>query len=189
MSLEALAEAIRDVGYWKWWTAELPDVFQLEFGGTQLYSPPPAGEPNRGMIALRFPSPVSVRWLSWPGAPADWQAQLHADKLQLPHVSHEHFSFGYGADLLADSDVELLHGDPTAPSAVQLAFRAGNIGCIVTGPELRLVDHGGVFALDEIPKRYAAWWDYWKEYWRRRETPDAWPKDYACEVTIPLKTT
>lgn len=29
------------------------------------------------------------------------------------------------------------------------------------------------------------WWAYWREYWRRKDTPDPMPRDYACEITIP----
>jgi hypothetical protein len=40
--LAVLANAISDVGYWSWWARERPDMFQLKFGGTQLYFPPQA---------------------------------------------------------------------------------------------------------------------------------------------------
>ena len=29
-------------------------------------------------------------------------------------------------------------------------------------------------------------WDYWRVYWERRDRKDPLPKDYACEVTIPV---
>ena len=32
----------------------------------------------------------------------------------------------------------------------------------------------------------ARWWDYWHEYWEKRDTDRALPKDVACEITIPL---
>jgi hypothetical protein len=38
--LPVLESAISDVGYWTWWIAHLPDTFQVEFGATQLWSPP-----------------------------------------------------------------------------------------------------------------------------------------------------
>ena len=34
---------------------------------------------------------------------------------------------------------------------------------------------------------YWQWWDYWKDYYDKRDTEEAYEKDYACEVTIPLK--
>lgn len=37
--LDILSSAICDVGYWSWWTTNLPAVIQIEFGGTQLYFP------------------------------------------------------------------------------------------------------------------------------------------------------
>lgn len=34
---------------------------------------------------------------------------------------------------------------------------------------------------------YWQWWEYWKDYWQKRGTKDAYKEDYACEVTIPYK--
>ena len=39
---------------------------------------------------------------------------------------------------------------------------------------------------EEIEPLSRKWWEYWKYYWRVRGTRDALPKDYACEVTIPV---
>jgi hypothetical protein len=33
----------------------------------------------------------------------------------------------------------------------------------------------------------AKWWAYWKEYWKLRRTDKPLARDYACEVTIPIK--
>lgn len=34
--LSILESAITDVGYWRWWTSDLPNSIQLEFGGAQI---------------------------------------------------------------------------------------------------------------------------------------------------------
>jgi hypothetical protein len=63
--LALLADAISDIGYWSWWTAALPDAFQLVFGGTQLYFPPTsADKPLQTQIALQFQQPTSASFLS-----------------------------------------------------------------------------------------------------------------------------
>src|SRR5215475_13507012 len=63
--LDTLAEAISDVGYWQWWAENLPQHFQVEFGGTQLWNAPMAvGEPPSGQIALRFINPKSMSFLT-----------------------------------------------------------------------------------------------------------------------------
>lgn len=93
--LELLADAISDVGYWRWWVADLPEVFQIEFGGVQLWSPPTAAdEPPCGIIALRFTDPVNVVFLTLSeGLSDDWIQQLHDDKLDPFNVCHDLFSF------------------------------------------------------------------------------------------------
>jgi hypothetical protein len=63
--LTALESAISDVGHWTWWTANLPDTFQVEFNGTQLWNPPLGeGKPPSGQIALRFRKPRRVYFLT-----------------------------------------------------------------------------------------------------------------------------
>ena len=39
---------------------------------------------------------------------------------------------------------------------------------------------------EEIEPLSRKWWEYWKDYWCLRGTRDASPKDFACEVTIPV---
>jgi hypothetical protein len=40
-AFEILEDAITECGYWRWWMANLPASFQVEFGGVQLFQPPP----------------------------------------------------------------------------------------------------------------------------------------------------
>ena len=44
----------------------------------------------------------------------------------------------------------------------------------------------GKYTEEEIELLSRKWWEYWKNYWRLRGTRDALPKDFACEVTIPV---
>ena len=41
--------------------------------------------------------------------------------------------------------------------------------------------------MEDIEKAYQDWWKYWEDYWRLRKTKDAYEKDFACEVTIPIR--
>jgi hypothetical protein len=189
--LDILADAISDVGRWRWWVAELPQLFQLEFSGTQLWTPPlKEGAPPCGQLALRFIEPVAVCFLSFAEMPDDWPAQMHADQLEPFNVDDDAFRFddaALAAELLAAGKKQTLHGDPAALAPHCLAFRAGAVGCVVSAREIRLVSHQGELPLDEVHDRSTRWWSYWREYWARRGGDQPLPEDYACEVTIPVK--
>ena len=63
--LETLAEAISDVGYWTWWAEKLPEVFQIEFGGSQLYFPATSPDtPPQSKVAVQFRQPTSVSFIA-----------------------------------------------------------------------------------------------------------------------------
>ena len=67
-----------------------------------------------------------------------------------------------------------------------LCARCDKVGFIVDGDEIKIVGKKGKYSEEEIEPLARKWWEYWKDYWRLRGTRDAFPKDYACEVTIPL---
>jgi hypothetical protein len=97
MNLEVLEEAISDVGYWSWWDAALPKVFQVEFGGTQLWSPSHASDqPPSGQVALRFVKPSFVAFLTRliraEGIPSDWSKKLHRDEIEPFGISYGDFT-------------------------------------------------------------------------------------------------
>ena len=53
--LDILSNAICDVGYWSWWTTNLPKVIQIEFGGIKLYFPPEDNsQPPYTQIAIQL---------------------------------------------------------------------------------------------------------------------------------------
>ena len=66
-------------------------------------------------------------------------------------------------------------------------FWAGDYGFAVSSDEIRLLTKDGDIELDQIPSVHSQWWTYWRKYWDLINTKNALPKDYACEVTIPLK--
>jgi hypothetical protein len=195
--LEILARAIPDVGYWRWWVAELPEVFQIEFGGVQLWCPPTAeGEPPCGIVALRFAEPVSVVFLTLSeDLPDDWIQRLHDDKLEPFDVSEGLLSFN-DERLLSDVlqkavKVDLFHGaavdsEQFRRARFRLSFAAEGVGLVLAGDTMHLHTSAGLVQVHEVEEMSRKWWEYWKDYWRLRRTDQPLPKDYACEVTIPI---
>lgn len=131
-----LEEAISDVGYWRWWAEALPRVFQVEFGGVQLWNPPAQeGAPPSGVVALRFVDPSLVVFLTETGAmdlDPDWPAALHEDRLEPFTVDHDQFTLTEDdklASLAKDCELRFLVGDHGGLAAgndpVRLGFRAG----------------------------------------------------------------
>ena len=198
-ALTILADAVADVGIWRWWDQRFPDVFQLEFGAVQLWSAPIAdGRPPNGQYALRFRGPLSVSFLTARGAgvPADWADRLHRDKLQPFSVGHDSFVLddrkAARAIVAAAAKVETRYGALPAHldwerAPLLCAFWAGPVGCLVAARELQLVGMAGEIPLTDVSGMAQRWWEYWRDYWRRKDTPEALPQDYACEVTIPIK--
>ncbi|MES2329508.1 MAG: hypothetical protein V4539_07895 [Bacteroidota bacterium] len=196
--LDILAHAISDMGHWSWWASSFPGVFQVEFGGTLLYFPP-ASEGNRPQtkIAIRFSDPVSVSFLNrGEETDFDWVDLLHEDKIDSPSCSSEEFVFGnpeYAMPLLNQaSSHKTVHGyEPLAGDFFSepfcLVFWCGDNGLAVASKDLMLLNHSGVIPVSNVQELNREWWRYWREYWDKAGTAEALPKDFYCEVTIPIK--
>jgi hypothetical protein len=196
--LEILADAISDIGYWSWWTEQLPELFQIEFGGTQLYFPPTNSDtPPQTQIAVRFDHPTSISFISKnEGDNFEWINLLQEDKMEPPTCSHGEFSFGkseLAKSLLQQvTKIKTIHGDKLTienflSEPISLVFWCGEIGLAISAKELKLLNHLGGIALTDIAEVNRNWWEYWRTYWDKRDSSEPLPKDYACEVTIPLK--
>lgn len=193
----ALESAISDVGYWTWWAGNLPAVFQVEFGGVQLWNPPNGeGQPPGSRIALRFRNPRLVYFLTLSdGVPADWPDQLQRDELEPPSVDHELFTLT-ATDLCEQLvgraiAIRPLVGEPGVTPLPMcgeafLAFEAGPFGLVVAAESMGVFNHHGELDAPAVVAGVRKWWEYWREYWQRKDSPDPLPRDYACEVTIPL---
>ena len=194
--LRILETAISDVGYWRWWTSNLPESIQLEFGGTQLYFPPASpGQVTSGLLAIRLRKPVAALFLTGKsaGLPDDWPEAMARDECGPFNVDHDRFtltSHDDAARYVAEAgSLKPLIGSGSELSKHRdkalLAFRAGRVGFVGAAESVALFNMQGEVDLAAIPDRYEEWWSYWKAYWARKDTPDPMPKDYACEVTIP----
>lgn len=195
--LHTLEQAISDVGFWRWWTAELPRLFQIEFGGTQLHFAPSAqGQPPNNIVALRFLNPSTVAVLTDVDAvdlDPDWRQALHDDLIDPFRVNHDVFTLT-SVDVLrsavAGCQVEYLWGETlereSEDGGVMLAFRAGPVGMVVLADSMLVIAVPGELGAQQIEDAGSAWWEYWREYWARRFSSEPMPLDYACEVTFPI---
>lgn len=195
--LGTLADAIADVGYWAWWVSNLPDKFQIEFGGTQLYiASGDNNDPPITKIALQFLDPISISFISRDDKDDNWEwvDLLHNASLDPPTCSYEEFYFGNNPDaekaLGEIKQSKNIFGDaPTKESLfnapVSLVFWCWNKGLAITAQNMKLFSYTGEITLNEVPNLNKKWWSYWQEYWDKKKSGIPLPKDYACEVTIP----
>jgi hypothetical protein len=191
-----LISAISDVGYWRWWSEGLPELFQLEFGGVQIYVPPQdKAKPPTGLLALRFFGPSLVSFIRRTAAaddlPPDWPRELKEENIAPFGVSHDQFALDDETllrqvlDQVVDEQIHFSNG--SGSKDVRFAFWAGAVGVKIEAAEVRPVLMTGEVSLSTIESLHGDWWAYWRDYWKKRGTAAAFPKDFACEVTIPLK--
>lgn len=194
-----LEDAICDVGYWRWWAEALPDVFQVEFGGVQLYTPPrSAAEPPSGVVALSFQRPPLIAFLTEAGparVSGNWWEDLHQDRIKKGFsLNRELFTLRseeMRSSIVTGCNVDFRAGDalqsPAEPAGALRAFRAQGVGLMVRAEAMSVISSAGELTGDAICTAVAQWWEYWREYWNRIDSESPMPKDYACEVTLPLK--
>jgi hypothetical protein len=195
--LAILETAISDVGYWRWWNSNLPDAIQLEFGGTQLCFPPMSPDQvTSGLLAIRLRKPLVALFLAGnsAGLPDDWPEAMARDE-------YDPFTLEYGRITLTSLDkavkfvsdagsIRPLVGTQSdlanhRDKAI-LAFWAGRAGFVGVAESIALFNMQGEVDVAAIPDWHSKWWSYWKDYWARKDTPNPMPKDYTCEVTIPV---
>lgn len=194
--LAMLESAISDVGFWTWWTADLPGSFQVEFSGTQLWNPPRAeGAPPSSQIALRFRKPRLVLFLTMSGSmPEDWHEKLQRDEIEPFRIDYDAFtltSTEVCARLVANAKAARSLVPDTAsismPAAQEafLGFKAGSVGVVIASESVGVFNRIGELDQDAVLESGRRWWSYWREYWQRKHSSNPLPRDYACEVTIP----
>jgi hypothetical protein len=195
--LTILETAIADVGYLRWWTSNLPDAVQLEFGGTQLCFPPASpGQVTSGLLAVRLRRPLVALFLRTASAdlPEDWPEAMARDEYDPFTVEHDRLTFTSHDDaakyLAEAAHIKPLVGTLSDVSAHRgkalMAFWAGRVGFVGIAESIALFNIQGEVDLASIPDWHGKWWSYWKEYWERKDTQNPMPEDYACEVTIPV---
>lgn len=196
--LELLAHAISDVGYWNWWTAELPELLQVEFGRVQLYLPSENQSAPHSMVALQFRNPTSISFLTRIQGEEThlWHEGLHEEKMDGPNITWDAFSFTHHEQMTAILDdaqvITTIHGYSPKDAAFlnekyKLVFWAGNFGLAVAAQDMKILTHVGEIALHRLPELSKQWWGYLDKYWKRKDTNNPMPVDYTCEATIPSR--
>lgn len=197
--LSFLENAISDVGRWTWWTGDLTKSIQLEFSGVQLWFPPMTdGQPPSGQVALRFRSPTLVTFMARSDDPDlntdSWPARFQNDEIGGFTVGYDEFTMSdaeLAFSMISDAThrIQMVgqspHNTAFANNTSWIAFWAGPVRIVVAAAEMEIVSHHGFIRLDEVEAISGKWWEYWREYWDKKDSATPLPQDYACEVTIP----
>ena len=193
-TLNILADAISDVGSWWCWHVG-DDMLQLEFCDVQLYDETKAEKETHttDVLAVRFYGHVFAVFLDDLND-ENWHERFRDDDSILYLVDAYDMVFDdveEAESLLNDYrnriPVKDFSGLETISSAKHiLCAGCGEVGFIVGGDKIEIAGEKGNYKEEEIELLSRKWWDYWKDYWHVRGTRDALPKDYACEVTIPV---
>ena len=196
-ALDILADAISDVGAWQWWYLE-EDMLQLEFCDVQLYdeSKPEEDTHTMDVIAIRFFDDVFAVFLD--NLDEDglkpWYERFYDDEIPAFECDGYELVFDnpeYAQEVYDEyrnrTSISEFEGMGTLRGSKHLiAVKCGDVGVIAGGDRIKVVNKNASISEEEIELLSRKWWEYWKDYWRLRGTRDALPKDYACEVTIPV---
>jgi hypothetical protein len=178
--IKILETSISDVGYWSWWASEFPDLFQLEFGGVQLWNPPmKENQAPSGLLALRFLDPISVSTMTRnndPDLEKNWFELIHDDEIDPFNLDHDAFvinDVSRAKKLVEEADsITTIHGTPLDDSLYKsksfISFWAGPVGLIVFADRMEIYNHKSKVELDEIKGMSEKWWQYHKEYWTKK---------------------
>lgn len=193
-TLNILADAISDVGSWHWWYIK-DDMVHIQFCDIQLYdqSKPEKETHTMDVLAVRFYGHAFAVFLdnlntdSWPSRLQDDNSVIYpvdTYDLAFDNIKEAESVLNDYKNIIPVKDYR---GLETLSSAKHLLYaRCGEVGFIVGGDEIAVVGKKGKYGEEEIETASGKWWDYWKAYWKLRGTKDAYPKDYACEITIPV---
>lgn len=193
-TLNILADAISDVGSWHWWYIK-DDMVHIQFCDIQLYdeSKPEKETHTTDVLAVRFYNHSFAVFLDDLDED-NWYECLCVDDSMIYPVDTYDLIFDdrkTAESLLNDyrnrTAIKNFSGSETLSGAKHLLCgRCGKVGFIVGGDEIEVVGKKGKYTEEEIETAAGKWGDYWRDYWRRRKTKDAYPEDYACEITIPV---
>ena len=193
-TLNILADAISEVGSWHWWNSK-DDMVQVQFCDVMLFdeSRPEKETHTTDVLAVRFYGHAFAVFLDNTDE-KDWHERFRDDDSIIYPVDTYDLAFDdiKEAELLLNDfknriPVKDFSGPETLSGARHLlCARCNEVGFIVGGNEIRIVGEKGEYTEEEIETAASKWWSYWKDYWKLRGTKNAYPKDYACEITIPV---
>lgn len=192
--LDILADAISEVGSWHWWLIK-DDMIQIQFCDVLLYdeAKPEKDTHTTDVLAVRFYGHTFAVFLD--NLDEDnWHEHFRDDDSIIYPVDTYDLAFDdrkEAAAVLNDyknkTEIKDFNGPETLSAGKHLLYaRCGDVGFIVGGDEIAVAGKKGRYTEEEIETTSGKWWDYWREYWKLRGTKDAYPEDYACEITIPV---
>ncbi len=193
-TLNILSDAISEVGSWYWWHIK-DDMVQLQFCDILLYDETkPEKEPHTtDALAVCFNGHSFAVFLDHLDDDS-WYQKLRDDDSVLFPVDTYELAFDNikeAESLMNDykhkAVIKDFSGLETLMTAKHFLYgRCGGVGLIAGGDELTIAGRNGRYTEEEIETASRKWWEYWKEYWKLRGTKNAYPEDYACEITIPV---
>ncbi len=198
-ALNILADAISEAGAWHWWCIK-DDMVQVQFCDVMLYdeSKPEKETHTTDVLAVRFYGHVFAVFLDNLDE-ENWHKRLQEDNAVIYPVDTYEMSFDNlkeAAHLLDEYKNKIPVKDFSGPETLSSAKHilcarcdshlTEDVGFIIGGDWIEVIGEKGKYTEEEIETASVKWWDYWKNYWKLRGTKDAYPKDYACEVTIPV---
>lgn len=194
-TLNILADAVSDVGSWHRWLTR-GDMVQVQFCDIMLYDESTSEkEPHStDVLAVRFKGKAFAVFLDNLNE-ENWHEHLRDDDSAIYPIDTYDMAFDDVEEaerLLNDykhkTVIKDFVGSETLLTVKHLLYaRCDDVGFIVGGDEIEVVGRKGKYTEEEIETAYKTWCDYWKTYWKLRGTKDAYPKDYVCEVSIPVR--
>lgn len=193
-SLNILADAISDAGSWYWWLTG-DDMVQVQFCDAMLYDENTSEkEPHStDILAVRFHGNAFAVFLDNLND-EKWYEHFHDDS-----VIYEIDTYNMAFDdvkeaerIMNDFQHQTVIRDFSGSAALLrakhlLCAGCGDVGFVVGADEMEVVGRKEKYTEEEIETAYQKWFNYWKAYWKLRGTKDAYPKDYVCEVSIPVR--
>jgi len=194
-TLNILADAISDVGSWHRWLIR-DDMVQVQFCDIMLYDENTLeNEPHStDVLAVRFSGSAFAVFLD-DLKDDKWYERFPDDDSAIYPIEIYNMAFDdaeeAGRLLNAyqhKTVIKDFNGPETLLTAKHLLYaNCDEVGFIVGGDEMEVVGRKGKYTEKEIETAYKKWCDYWKTYWKLRGTKDAYPKDYVCEISIPVR--
>lgn len=193
-ALNILADAISDVGSWHRWVIK-DDMVQVQFCDIMLYDENTSEKQphSTDILAVRFYGNNFAVFLD-NLEDEKWYERLIDDDSVIYPIDTYNMAFDdtkEAEQLLNEYKHKTIIKDFTDSETLRnakhlLYARCEDVGFIVGGDKIEVVGRKGTYTEEEIESASKKWYDYWKTYWKLRGTKNAYPKDYVCEISIPV---
>jgi len=195
-TLNLMEEAISTAGKWTWMEIA-DDSIQLEFDNVQLHNPRlNEFKSHSSIIAIRLANNSFFKLFY----NNDEDEKFEKDFLDIVYeasysLNNKNFKFQdfnlldiiknkyeHQKDLLGDSKNSIKNGEID----FVLCFTTDKVGVATGGNQIQFFNEFNSLNDAEIKKLSNKWWVYYVDYWKKKNTPQEYEHDPACE-TFPLK--